>query len=84
MMVWYQFAPGWQILVLPGFVDTRFLASIGPGLWITALNVKYRDFRLCHPVSLAIGPLCFPGGLQHQLCRRNGNCSIAQPDGRGH
>src|SRR5436305_4601531 len=44
MMVWYRFAPGWQILALPGFIMLAFVASIGPGLWLTALNVKYRDF----------------------------------------
>ena len=45
LMAWYQFAPGWRITLLPGFVLLGFLASLGPSLWITALNVKYRDFR---------------------------------------
>src|SRR5438270_1734871 len=45
MMAWYQFVPGWRILVLPVFVLLAFFASVGPALWITALNVKYRDFR---------------------------------------
>src|ERR1700693_317906 len=45
MMVWYQFAPCGQIVVLPAFVLLAFVASIGPALWVTALNVKYRDFR---------------------------------------
>src|SRR5437870_8840744 len=45
LMAWYQYPPGWQMLVLPGFVVLAFLASMGPALWITALNVKYRDFR---------------------------------------
>src|SRR5579885_1251648 len=40
MMVWYRFLPGWQIVLLPGFVIFAFIASIGPALWITALNVK--------------------------------------------
>src|ERR1700693_4612405 len=45
MMAWYRFMPGWHIVVLPAFVFLAFIASIGPALWITALNVKYRDFR---------------------------------------
>jgi lipopolysaccharide transport system permease protein len=49
MMVWYRYMPGWQILLLPVFVLIAFLASLGPGLWITALNVKYRDFRYVIP-----------------------------------
>src|SRR6476661_4990973 len=44
LMVWYQFAPGWQVLFLPVFALIAFVASIGTGVWITALNVKYRDF----------------------------------------
>ena len=49
MMIYYQFAPGWQILLLPLFIILALLASVGPGLWITALNVKYRDFRYIIP-----------------------------------
>src|ERR1700740_1762281 len=42
LMAWYQYPPDWRILVLPGFVLLAFVASVGPALWITALNVKYR------------------------------------------
>src|SRR5947207_375863 len=45
LMGWYQFAPGWQMAFLPGFIVLAFVTAIGPALWITALNVKYRDFR---------------------------------------
>src|ERR1700691_4350739 len=45
LMVWYKFVPGWQILALPMFIVIAFLVSLGPALWVTALNVKYRDFR---------------------------------------
>jgi len=67
MMVWYQFVPGWQILALPGFVVLCFLASIGPGLWITALNVKYRDFRLVIPFLLQLGLYVSPVGFSSQV-----------------
>jgi hypothetical protein len=33
----------------PAFTLLAFLASMGPALWITALNVKYRDFRSAGP-----------------------------------
>src|ERR1700746_2336215 len=39
LMVWYQYPPGWQMVVLPAFTLLAFLASIGPALWIAALNV---------------------------------------------
>src|SRR6516225_5259088 len=41
LMIWYRFLPGWQIVLLPGFVVLAMLGSLGPGLWLTALNVKY-------------------------------------------
>jgi len=55
MMVYYQFAPGWYILLLPFFIILALLASLGPGLWITALNVKYRDFRYIIPFVVQFG-----------------------------
>jgi len=49
LMVFYQFSPGWHIIFLPVFILLALLASLGPGLWITAFNVKYRDFRYVIP-----------------------------------
>ncbi len=43
IMAWYGVVPGWQIVLLPAFVALAVLASLGPALFITALNVKYRD-----------------------------------------
>jgi lipopolysaccharide transport system permease protein len=63
VMLWYRFAPGWQILLLPAFVVLAVLASLGPGLWITALNVKYRDFRYVIPFILQIGLYISPVGF---------------------
>lgn len=63
LMLWYQFLPGWQILTLPFFVVMAFLASLGPGLWITALNVKYRDFRYIIPFVVQFGLYVSPVGF---------------------
>lgn len=63
MMVWYQFMPSWQILLLPMFVALAFFASLGPGLWITALNVKYRDFRYVIPFMVQFGLYVSPVGF---------------------
>ena len=62
-MFWYHYVPGWQILLLPGFVALAFLASLGPGLWITALNVKYRDFRYIIPFVVQFGLYVSPVGF---------------------
>jgi lipopolysaccharide transport system permease protein len=63
LMIWYRFLPGWQILTLPLFVVMAFLASLGPGLLITALNVKYRDFRYVIPFIVQIGLYVSPVGF---------------------
>jgi lipopolysaccharide transport system permease protein len=63
MMVWYQFTPSWQILCLPLFVLMAFLAALGPGLWVTAINVRYRDFRYVIPFIVQFGLYVSPVGF---------------------
>jgi len=63
VMVWYQFWPGWQICTLPFFILMAFLVSLGPGLWITSLNVKYRDFRYVIPFIVQFGLYVSPVGF---------------------
>jgi len=43
LMAWYQFIPGWQIVFAPLFVALATFTALSAGLWLTALNVKYRD-----------------------------------------
>lgn len=67
MMVYYHFAPGWNILFLPVFTLLALLASLGPGLWITALNVKYRDFRYVIPFVTQFGLYISPVGFSSNI-----------------
>jgi len=67
LMVWYQFQPDWRILVLPVFVLLAFFASVGPALWITALNVKYRDFRYVIPFIVQFGLYVSPVGFSSNV-----------------
>jgi lipopolysaccharide transport system permease protein len=67
MMVYYQFMPGWNILLLPCFIILALLASLGPGLWITALNVKYRDFRYIIPFVVQFGLYVSPVGFSSKI-----------------
>lgn len=67
LLTWYQFLPGWQIILLPVFVLLGFLASLGPSLWITALNVKYRDFRYVIPFILQFGLYVSPVGFSSSV-----------------
>jgi lipopolysaccharide transport system permease protein len=63
LMLWYRFLPSWQILFLPIFVVMAFLASLGPGLWVASLNVKYRDFRYIIPFVVQLGLYISPVGF---------------------
>jgi lipopolysaccharide transport system permease protein len=67
LFVWYQFMPSWHIIFLPLFMVLAFLASIGPSLWITALNVKYRDFRYIIPFIVQFGLYVSPVGFSSSV-----------------
>lgn len=67
MMVIYQFVPPWQIIFIPVFVALCFLTSLGPGLWITSLNVKYRDFRYVIPFIIQFGLYLTPVGFTKEV-----------------
>ncbi|MES2605897.1 MAG: ABC transporter permease [Pseudomonadota bacterium] len=67
VMLWYGFMPDWRILVLPAFIALAVLASLGPALWITALNVKYRDFRFIIPFIVQFGLYVSPVGFSSSV-----------------
>jgi len=67
LMVWYAYPPMWQILLLPVFVVMAFFASLGIGLWITTLNVKYRDFRYIIPFLVQFGLYISPVGFSSAI-----------------
>ena len=45
MMAYYGVRPTWAIVTLPAFLLLAMLTALGVGLWLSALNVKYRDVR---------------------------------------
>jgi lipopolysaccharide transport system permease protein len=63
LMAWTGFWPSWHIVFLPAFIVLALLASLGPALWITALNVKYRDFRYVIPFLVQFGLYVSPVGF---------------------
>ena len=67
MMIYYQYAPSWRILLLPAFMLLALLASLGPGLLMTALNVKYRDFRYIIPFVVQFGLYVSPVGFSSSV-----------------
>jgi lipopolysaccharide transport system permease protein len=67
MMVWYRTVPGWQVVFLPVFLALACITSLGPSLWITALNVKYRDFRYIIPFIVQFGLYVSPVGFSSSV-----------------
>jgi lipopolysaccharide transport system permease protein len=67
LMIWYQFVPGWQIVLLPAFVVLALLVGLGPGLWLTGLNVKYRDIGHIVPFLVQFGLYASPVGYSSSI-----------------
>ena len=67
LMAWYNFVPGWQILLLPVFVALAAAISIGAGLWFASLNVQYRDFRFIVPFIVQFGLYISPVGFSSSI-----------------
>ena len=65
--------PAGRSSLLPAFMALAFLASLGPALWITALNVKYRDFRYIIPFIVQFGLYRLAG----RLLQRRGARQVA-------
>jgi lipopolysaccharide transport system permease protein len=63
MMAWYRYTPDWRVLLLPLFTAVAFAAALGAGLWLSALNVKYRDFRYLVPFIVQFGVYVSPVGF---------------------
>ena len=67
MMLWYEFIPDVRIIMLPLFILMAFAASMAGGLWIAALNVKYRDFRYIIPFIVQFGLYISPVGFNSSI-----------------
>lgn len=63
LCLWWQFVPDWRLLLLPLFILLTLVTAIGTGLWLTALTVKYRDFRYVVPFMLQVGLFLSPVGF---------------------
>lgn len=63
MMIWFHHFPDWHIVFMPALVVLGLAVSLGPGLLLTALNVKYRDFRYIIPFILQFGLYLSPVGF---------------------
>jgi lipopolysaccharide transport system permease protein len=71
LMAWYRFVPDLKVLLLPAFFLMALLASIGAGMWLCALNVKYRDFRYVVPFLVQFGLYISPVGFSSAIVPEN-------------
>jgi len=67
LMIWYDFWPTWRFIVLPLLLLIAMAASLGAGFWISALNVKYRDFRYIVPFIVQFGLYISPVGFSSSV-----------------
>ncbi len=67
LMLWYGFIPELRIITLPLFVIVAFAASFAAGLWVAALNVRYRDFRYIIPFIVQLGLYVSPVGFNSSI-----------------
>ncbi len=67
IMTWYGFLPDIRILLLPIFLCMALLTAFGAGLWLSALNVKYRDFRYVVPFLVQAGLFISPVGFSSAI-----------------
>ena len=73
MMAYYEMsgyaivAPGWRIFAVPPLVLLALAAAMAVGLWLSALNVQYRDFRYTIPfltqLWLFVTPVAYPSSI---------------------
>lgn len=67
MMIFYGYSPGPSIMMLPAFVILAFSTAFGSGLWVSALMVRYRDFRYIVPFVVQFGLYVSPVGFSSNV-----------------
>jgi lipopolysaccharide transport system permease protein len=73
MMLIQGVRPGWRVVWLPAFLLLAIVTALGVGLWLSALNIEYRDVRYVVPFLtqfwLFATPIAYPGSLLHEPWR---------------
>jgi lipopolysaccharide transport system permease protein len=64
LMAWYQVLPPAQVVFLPLFILLSIVAALAVGIWLSALTIRYRDFRHVVPFLVQLGlyitPIMYP------------------------
>jgi lipopolysaccharide transport system permease protein len=75
----YGVWPTWRILFMPAFVLVTLVIALGAGLWLSALTVKYRDFRYIVPFLLQFGIFATPVGYRTDILHTYGRLLAINP-----
>jgi len=65
--IFFRFMPPWQVIFLPVFLLMGIITSFGFGLWVSALQVSYRDFRFIIPFLIQFGMYITPVGFSSEV-----------------
>jgi homopolymeric O-antigen transport system permease protein len=67
LMVYYGVGMTWNLLMVPALVAMTALLAVAVGMWMSALNVKYRDIRYALPFAIQllmfVTPIIYPVGI---------------------
>jgi lipopolysaccharide transport system permease protein len=63
MALFFGVLPTWRIVLLPLYIALALGLAFGAGMWMTALTVRYRDFRFVVPFLLQAGVFLSPVGF---------------------
>lgn len=67
MMFYYGITLIWNLLWLPAFLLLALVTALGVGLWLSAMNVQYRDIRYALPFLVQfwmfISPVVYPSSM---------------------
>lgn len=67
LMAWYGYTPTPRLFALPLLIGIAFAAAMGAGLWVAALTVRYRDFRILVPFIVQFGLYLSPVGYSSSI-----------------
>lgn len=73
MLIYYRIAVTWNLLLLPLFICLATFLALGVGMWLSALNVKYRDIRYALPFLIQLwlfaSPVIYPTSIMPERWR---------------
>ena len=67
VMIYYQYFPGYNIIYFPIVLISLIISSLGVGIWVSALTIRFRDLHIAIPFIIQVGtyitPVAYPANL---------------------